>query len=131
VIASPASDPGDPDVVRTRSGYEVDASVRVCLGGWGCWGGSSGREAWHYEGFPARFSTLPVLTSVGFVLSGLLLIAVSRAVADGFRIRGNTSVMAKFVGMADDYVSRLYRWVVCVVTGFVFVAVGTITLFSG
>jgi hypothetical protein len=33
-------------------------------------------------------------------------------------------------GMADDYVSRLYRWVICVLVGLVFVAVGVHELLS-
>jgi hypothetical protein len=64
------------------------------------------------------------------IVVGVVLIGGSRLIADNFRIPGNTSTFIKFAGLADDYVSRLYRWCTAVLTGAVFVAVGVADLVS-
>lgn len=61
---------------------------------------------------------------------GVALCAASRTIADSFRVPGNRSTLVKFAGMADDDWSRLYRWVVCVLTGLIFIGVGVGGLLS-
>ena len=74
---------------------------------------------------------MSVPIDVGFIVLGALLVAGSRAIADGFKIPGNTSAVTRFAGLGDNYPSRLYRWVVAVVTGIAFVAVGVGGLLGG
>jgi hypothetical protein len=64
------------------------------------------------------------VAAVVLIVVGVLLCALSRTIADSFRIEGNRSTAVKMLGMADDYVSRLYRWFVCVLTGLLFIGVG-------
>jgi hypothetical protein len=66
----------------------------------------------------------------GFIVLGLLLIGVSRMIADGFKITGGTSTVTKLSGLGDNYSSRLYRWVTAVITGLVFVVIGIAGLLS-
>ena len=71
---------------------------------------------------------LTTLAYCGSVILGVMLIGVSRWVADNFKIEGeHRGASASFIrmgGLYDDYPSRLYRWLVCVVTGMVFVVLG-------
>jgi hypothetical protein len=59
-----------------------------------------------------------------FIVVGVALCGLSRTIADEFRFAGNRSTAVKMLGMADDYPSQLYRWVVCVITGLAFIGVG-------
>jgi hypothetical protein len=68
---------------------------------------------------------------VGFIVLGVLLIAGSRVIADGFKVPSDSSAVTKFAGLGDNYPSRLYRWIVAVVSGIAFVAVGVAGLLGG
>jgi hypothetical protein len=67
---------------------------------------------------------------IGAIVLGLLLIACSRVIADGFSVPGDRSAVTRFSGLGDSYRSRLYRWATAVLTGLVFVAVGVADLFG-
>ena len=67
-------------------------------------------------------------SAVVSIVIGVTLVAVSRTVADYFRIPGNRSTLIKMGGLADDYASQLYRWFVCVLVGLVFIGVGVANL---
>lgn len=71
-----------------------------------------------------------LFADIGFIVIGVVLCAASRMVADSFRIPGSRSTFVKMGGLGDDYVSRLYRWFVCVLTGLVFIGIGLIDLVS-
>lgn len=68
---------------------------------------------------------------VGCIVLGVLLIARSRVIADGFKIPGDSSAVTKFAGLGDNYPSRLYRWIVAVMAGTAFTAVGVAGLLGG
>lgn len=65
---------------------------------------------------------------------GVVLIALSRWIADNFKVRGEyggaTGAMLRFGGLYDNYASQLYRWCVCVLTGLVFIGVGVAEILS-
>ena len=75
---------------------------------------------------------MSVVIDIVFVVIGIGLIAVSRTAADHFKIDGEHDgaggTMIRMAGLYDDYVSRLYRWTVSVLTGLVFIGIGTIDL---
>ncbi len=64
------------------------------------------------------------------IVIGVALSAASRTIADAFRIPGNRSTAVKMLGMADDDVSRLYGWFVCVLGGLVLISAGLVNLLS-
>jgi hypothetical protein len=68
------------------------------------------------------------LLDIGAIVIGLLLIGLSRVIADAFRFPGNTSSFIKFAGMGDNYSSRLYRWATAVGVGLLFVVAGAADL---
>jgi hypothetical protein len=65
-----------------------------------------------------------VSVAVLFIVIGVALCVLSRTIADEFRFEGNRSTFVKMLGMADDYPSQLYRWIVSMVTGLFFIGVG-------
>lgn len=71
---------------------------------------------------------MTIAGDVILIVVGLVLCLSSRVVADNFRIPGNRTTLVKMGGMADDYVSRLYRWIVCVVTGLFLLGAGAVDL---
>jgi len=75
-----------------------------------------------------------VVGDIAIAVVGLFLIAVSRWVADNFKIPGQyegaARTMIKMGGVYDDYPSQLYRWAVTVLTGLVFLVVGVLGLIT-
>jgi hypothetical protein len=69
-------------------------------------------------------TAVPTIACVGLMILGLLLILGSRAIADAFNASGDTSTPTKFLGLGDNYQSRLYRWATTVLTGLVFLVAG-------
>lgn len=65
---------------------------------------------------------------VAAIVGGVALIALSRTVADTFRVPGGRSTFIKMGGLGDDYVSPLYRWFVCVTLGLVCIGLGVVGL---
>jgi hypothetical protein len=61
---------------------------------------------------------------IAFIVIGAALCLLSRTIADDFRFRGNRSTAVRMLGMADDYPSQLYRWIVSVITGLFFIGIG-------
>jgi len=71
------------------------------------------------------------MLGIGFIVLGMLLIAGSRLIADGFAVPGDPSRATKLLGLGDDPGSRLLRWTTAVLTGVVFVAAGVAVLVGG
>jgi hypothetical protein len=69
-------------------------------------------------------------SDIVLIVVGVVLIGVSRLIADHFKFPGQTSTWAKTAGMADNYASALTRWIASVLTGLVFVVAGVIDLAS-
>ena len=76
-----------------------------------------------------------VAAEIVLIVVGLALVAVSRWLADNFKIpgehKGAAGTMIRMAGLYDNYPSSLYRWISAVLTGTIFVAVGVIDLFIG
>jgi hypothetical protein len=66
----------------------------------------------------------PSLVDIGAIVAGVLLVAGSRVFADAFRIPDDTSLATKFMGLGDNYSSRLYRWTIAVLVGLMFIGAG-------
>jgi hypothetical protein len=73
---------------------------------------------------------MPTVASIGFVALGVLLIGCSRVIADSFKVPGNTHPATRFMGLGDNYASRLYRWTTAVLVGLVLAVVGIAELFG-
>lgn len=74
------------------------------------------------------------LLDIVFIVAGLTVFFASRAIADGFSVLAdkdpNRSEWVNWLGMRDDYASRLHRWAICVLLGVVFVAIGVVGLIT-